>query len=53
MDPDFEVDGFPFPFVVTYAGLLRMAEFLTQSLKASPLDINKEDNYGYNLYPKK
>jgi len=53
VDPNFEVEGFPFPFVVTYAGLLRMCEYFTQSLLASSLDINKEGNNGYNLYPKK
>lgn len=53
MDPEYEINGFPFSHKLTYAGLLRMCEYLTEKIALAPLDTYEEDRNGYKLYPKK
>lgn len=52
MDLEYIVPNLLFPYPVTYEGLLKMCEYFTDKMNASPLDNSKEANYGFKLHTK-
>ena len=52
MDLDYLVPNLPFPYPVTYEGLLKMCEYFTDKMVVSPLDTSKETEDGFKLHTK-
>tara|TARA_R110002020_G_scaffold242468_1_gene455822 strand:+ start:1387 stop:1548 length:162 start_codon:yes stop_codon:yes gene_type:complete len=52
MDMDYAVPNLPFPYAVTYGGLLKMCEYFTDKIRTSPLDNIKEAEDGFKLHTK-